>query len=939
MKHSPLLFCVLILAGLVWQMPTARAAESSTRSLVAAWNFDETTGDQVKDISGHGHVGTLCGAKRADGKFGRAVECSQDVLVEVPHAAALDDFKDGITVSAWVNRGADSSWNTVISREIRDTWSEYFGLAVVKNKALFSIDPDGAHYLNIKSDEDVPAGEWVHLAGTYDNGMLKLYVNGRLVKSAPWSGTLKLSDTNPLIIGGNSNSQGKKTDRWGAWVDCFHGRIDEVRLYNRPLTDPEVLQIMSLSLGTTSASPVGANEGSRATSLQPSGGDLPSSIIQSWLANSFSQTQGHQFVPVNVSGIAVTPDGTVFSSGVAEGYGGVASYKDGKFVTKYDYESGFGSSSSAVAADDSYVYIGTGVGLFRTRRGDEFYNRTTITGGDIQGLALRDGELYLSDFAASKIRVLSTATMKEVRAFAAPSPGTLAVAADGRIWVVQGKPGKEPFYSGGLKVISFSKGGMPGPEITDFESPCALTLDSKGRLLVGGLNKHSQVWIYDASGTPRKVGTFGTEGGIFSGEPGQYQPQKFHWIRGLGFDAAGNLYVAGVFGSWYNVLIEAYSPSGQRLWDVYGLGNWLDTACTDPANENIVYTKENVFTMDWSKLPGREQSLAGLTVDRFKYPRDNRVVEGHGPGHRLINGVRRIHDKLFLYCGGQGTSSLEIYKLGEQGFVAAPCGYVAGASPWRPGNGTRWPEDAETFIWTDRNGDGVPDPAEFASVNRKPRWGFMHLDAAAGIWQCSGDGTIFHLRCEGLDPRGNPIYRRASEVSYKHPPEFPGDRLRRLFYIPGDDVLIAGGSPGTEENACNLLIRFDHWSDPAQKTQRWTINLPLNDKSYTPSTGYGGGAPQAMQACGKYLFVAYGYGLIRVHRLDDGGYVGTIRPDINGFKGSGGCVDSDNALNVTLRKNGEYVLFLENAGLNHVMMFRWTPPGTNVGSSRGHVRQ
>ena len=187
--------------------------------------------------------------------------------------------------------------------------------------------------------------------------------------------------------------------------------------------------------------------------------------------------------------------------------------------------------------------------------------------------------------------------------------------------------------------------------------------------------------------------------------------------------------------------------------------------------------------------PGREQSLAGLTVDRFKYPRDNRVTEGHGPAHRLINGVRRIDGKLFLYCGGQGTGSLEIYKFGE-GCVAAPCGYVGGATIWRPGAGKRWPEDAESFIWTDGNGDGVPDPAEFASVERKPRWGFMHLDAAAGIWQCSGDGTISHLPCEGIDPRGNPIYRRASELSYKYPPEFTGDRLRRLFYIPGDDVLI-----------------------------------------------------------------------------------------------------------------------------------------------------
>ena len=101
--------------------------------------------------------------------------------------------------------------------------------------------------------------------------------------------------------------------------------------------------------------------------------------------------------------------------------------------------------------------------------------------------------------------------------------------------------------------------------------------------------------------------------------------------------------------------------------------------------------------------------------------------------------------------------------------------------------------------------------------------------------------------------------------------------------------------------------------------------MPLDDKTYTPETSYGGGGVQAISACGKYLFAAYGYGYIRVHALKDGGYVGTLRPDINGFKGSGGCVDSDNALNVTLRKNGEYVMFLENAGRNHVMMFRWTP--------------
>ena len=655
--------------------------------------------------------------------------------------------------------------------------------------------------------------------------------------------------------------------------------------------------------------------------------NLPGKVIQSWLANSFATELGHQSAPVNVCGIGVTPDGTVYSAGVSEAFGGVASYKDGKFVTKYDYDSGWGSSSSAVVADDMFVYIGTGAGLFRTRIGDTDYNRTAIRKGNFQGLALRDGELYISDYDAGKVRVLAKATLIELRAFSAAKPGPLAVGVDGRIWVIEGKPAKEPylsFYIGGAKIVSYSAKGEAGPEITDFENPCSLAVDAKGRLLVGGLNKHSQVWIYDVSDKPKKVDTFGTEGGILSGEPGRYAPNKFHWIRGLGVDKARNLYVASVFGTWYNVSIEAYDPSGKRLWDVHGLGNWLDTACTDPDDENTVYTKENVFKMDWTKPPGQEQSLAGFTVDRFKYPSDNRVLEGHGPSHRLINGIRRIERKPFLYCGGQGTGSLEIYKFGK-GYIAAPCGYVGGATLWRPGAGKRWPEDAESFIWTDKNNDGVADAGEFTDVKKEPRWGSMHLDAKAGIWQCAED-TIWHMPCEGLDKNGNPIYRRASERTYKNPKEFPSSRLRRLFYIPDEDVLIAGGSPQSEENVCNLLICYDNWSDAAKRKERWSIKVPLDDKMYTPETSYGGGGVQAISACGKYFFMAYGYGYIRVHALVDGAYIGTLRPDINGFKGGGGCVDSDNALNVTLRQNGEYVMFLENAGRNHVMMFRWSPP-------------
>ena len=59
----------------------------------------------------------------------------------------------------------------------------------------------------------------------------------REVKDGPCAVAFQFADTNPLIIGGNTNTQGKK------WVDCFHGLIDEVKLFNRALAEKEVLEL------------------------------------------------------------------------------------------------------------------------------------------------------------------------------------------------------------------------------------------------------------------------------------------------------------------------------------------------------------------------------------------------------------------------------------------------------------------------------------------------------------------------------------------------------------------------------------------------------------------------------------------------------------------------------------------------------------------------
>jgi hypothetical protein len=74
----------------------------------------------------------------------------------------------------------------------------------------------------------LPANAWTHLAGTYDGTALRLFVNGVQVASAPVGGSIA-SSTGPLRVGGN-----------GLWGEFFQGRIDEIRVYNRALTQPEI---------------------------------------------------------------------------------------------------------------------------------------------------------------------------------------------------------------------------------------------------------------------------------------------------------------------------------------------------------------------------------------------------------------------------------------------------------------------------------------------------------------------------------------------------------------------------------------------------------------------------------------------------------------------------------------------------------------------------
>jgi hypothetical protein len=205
--------------------------------LAAAYALEDGTGSSVADSSGKANVGTLSGPTWASaGRFRSALAFDGvNDRVNVPDSASLD-VTAGATVEAWIFPTAlGTGWRTVAGKE-RSGGIVYI-LYANRNSGV----PAGQVYAGgtvrtVNGTSQLPLNAWSHVALTYDGSTLRLYVNGALVASAAGGGAIAAS-TGQLRIGGNAI--------WGEWLA---GRIDEVRIYDRALSEPEIRSDMDVAV-------------------------------------------------------------------------------------------------------------------------------------------------------------------------------------------------------------------------------------------------------------------------------------------------------------------------------------------------------------------------------------------------------------------------------------------------------------------------------------------------------------------------------------------------------------------------------------------------------------------------------------------------------------------------------------------------------------------
>jgi Concanavalin A-like lectin/glucanases superfamily len=205
--------------------PTALAKLSD--GLVAFYPFDGNANDK----SGHGYHGTVYGAKLAKDRFGKSKHAYRfdgvDDYIAVNNFPMLDRT---FTYTAWLKVLGTTVHHQSFGAHgeggaVGETWN--FGYNTY-HKVWDMFDRRNYTW---QVPMDI-GSSWTHVAIVYDNSVRRIYVNGIQLGSHVITTPLVPGRSNTLRIG--TLTPGDQQ---------YEGLIDDVRIYNRALTDKEIRKL------------------------------------------------------------------------------------------------------------------------------------------------------------------------------------------------------------------------------------------------------------------------------------------------------------------------------------------------------------------------------------------------------------------------------------------------------------------------------------------------------------------------------------------------------------------------------------------------------------------------------------------------------------------------------------------------------------------------
>ena len=198
------------------------SAAAAEKGLVLHYDFAEARGPALHDRSGNGIQGAIHGAEWVKQPDQHALRFDGvDDYVDCGAPPSLN-LTTAVTLEAWVYPEAVPTGEPrLMGREMRSYSMTYYK------------DADLWFYVNgqTRCGADLPPGYWHHVVGTFDGGVVRLYIDGRQVGESPSEQTTINKPKDNFFIGGKRDAK-----------SGFQGMIREVRVYGRALSRDEVWQ-------------------------------------------------------------------------------------------------------------------------------------------------------------------------------------------------------------------------------------------------------------------------------------------------------------------------------------------------------------------------------------------------------------------------------------------------------------------------------------------------------------------------------------------------------------------------------------------------------------------------------------------------------------------------------------------------------------------------
>jgi len=222
------------------QLSTCCCLPSLAEGLVAHYPF---TGN-AKDSSGHGLDGTVNGSTLTTDRFGtpnRAYSFDVNKFISVTRTDTQNVYP--LSINLWYNvtTQAAGKQSPMFTKYSDASWNG-FGINVGEYGSSFGVAPFYLRDINNRVigfyneepflQENIAFGKWYNYTFVVDNTGGKIYVDGVLISTHNWTGTPGPSTSNFLWeIGGIGQLAG---------TDWFKGKLDDIRIYNRVLTQSEI---------------------------------------------------------------------------------------------------------------------------------------------------------------------------------------------------------------------------------------------------------------------------------------------------------------------------------------------------------------------------------------------------------------------------------------------------------------------------------------------------------------------------------------------------------------------------------------------------------------------------------------------------------------------------------------------------------------------------